>query len=145
MCSTKTLEGFEFFKARNEIRKEVLIMEPKETYYVTAKGDIEPLRTDDHVHYFEIMATLAEKQQLEHLFYEMHKNSKQEGLDIFSPKRHFEESNADYHRGKDSVLVYEVYRYLYLLGTEKTKRDIEEMNVMPELYETSHDTIEKVK
>jgi hypothetical protein len=120
-------------------------MEQKETYFVTAKGDIQPLPTDDHIHYFEIQASYDEKQQLEHLFHEMHANNKQEGLDIFSPKRHFEESNAEYHRGKDSKLVYEVFRYLYLLGTEKTKRDIEEMNVLPELYEQSHDTIEKVK
>jgi hypothetical protein len=119
-------------------------MEPKNTYFVTAKGDIEPLRTDDHIHYFEIYADPAEKQRLEHLFYEMHANNKQEGLDIFSPKRHFEESNAQYHRGKDNKLIYDLYRFLYLLGTEKTKRDIEEMNVLPELYETSHNSIKEI-
>ncbi|WP_416731134.1 hypothetical protein [Fictibacillus sp. JL2B1089] len=120
-------------------------MEQKGTFYVTAKGDLQPLPTDDHVHYFEILASYDEKQQLEHLFAKMHANNKQEGLDIFSPKRHFSESHAEYHRGKDSKLVYELFRYLYLLGTEKTKREIEEMEVLPELYEASHDTIEKVK
>lgn len=120
-------------------------MEQKETYFVTAKGEIQPIPADDHIHYFEIQASYDEKKQLEHLFYEMKANSKQEGLDIFSPKRHFEESHADYHRGKDSKLVYELFQCLYLLGTEKTKREIEEMNVLPELYEDSHKRIEKVK
>ncbi|GGB60340.1 hypothetical protein [Fictibacillus barbaricus] len=120
-------------------------MEQKETFFVTAKGDIQPLPTDDHVHYFEIQATYDEKQQIDHLFTQIHANNKQEGLDIFSPKRHFSESHAEYHRGKDSKLVYELFRYIYLLGTEKTKREIEEMNVLPELFESSHTTIEKVK
>ncbi|WNB90813.1 hypothetical protein [Bacillus sp. NEB1478] len=120
-------------------------MEPKETYFVTAKGEIQPIRTDDHIHYFEIEASIPEKQKLEHLFYEMHANNKQEGLDIFKPTRVFDDSNAIFHRGIDSKLVYDLFRYLYLLGTEQTKRDIEEMNVLPELYESSHDRIEKVK
>jgi hypothetical protein len=120
-------------------------MEQKETYYVTAKGEIQPIPADDHIHYFEIQASYDEKKELEHVIYEMKANSKQEGRDVFSPKRHFQESNAEYHRGVDSKLSYELFRHLYLLGTEKTKREIEEMNVLPELYESSHDTIEKVK
>jgi hypothetical protein len=120
-------------------------MKQKDSFFVSAKGDIQPLCPDDLVHYFEISASYDEKQQLERLFNEIHANNKQEGLDIFSPKRHFSESYAEYHRGMDSKLVYELFRYIYLLGTEKTKRELEEMNVLPDLFESSHSIIEKVK
>ncbi|MCM3719251.1 hypothetical protein [Fictibacillus phosphorivorans] len=120
-------------------------MEQKESFFVTAKGEIQPIPADEQTHYFEILASYDEKKQLEHIIYEMKANSKQEWLDIWSPKKHFNEAYAEHDRGKDSKLSYELFRFLYLLGTEKTKRDIEEMNVLPELYEQSHDTIEKVK
>ncbi|MFC0189316.1 hypothetical protein ACFFJY_13510 [Fictibacillus aquaticus] len=111
-------------------------MESRAIYYVSTKGEILPVSPDDNIHYFEILVNSKEKHELEHLFTRIHEHNKQEGLDIFSPSRHFNEAVGDRDRLEDNELMFELYRMIYLLGTAETKKELEEMNVLPNLYES---------
>ncbi|MFC7373149.1 hypothetical protein ACFQPF_16025 [Fictibacillus iocasae] len=111
-------------------------MDNRAVYYVSTKGDIQPIRPDEQLHYFEILVNDKEKYELEHLFLRLHEQNKQEGIDIFSPSRHFNEEYGDADRREDNELMFELYRMIYLLGTAETKKDLEDMRVLPNLYES---------
>jgi hypothetical protein len=112
-------------------------MDTRAPYYVSTKGDILPVKPDENIHYFEILVNAKEKHDLEHLFTRIHAHNKEEGLDIFSPERHFTETIGDRDRREDNELMFELYRMIYLLGTAQTKKELEEMNVLPNLYESN--------
>ncbi|MCK6256566.1 hypothetical protein LCY76_08165 [Fictibacillus sp. KIGAM418] len=105
------------------------------TFYVNPKGEINTLPADESMHLFEIRANEAEIEQLRGLFRQLHEHNKKEGKDIFSTKSFFYENQGELDRKEDNEIMFEIYRQIFMLGTEKTKEDVEEMGVIPKLNE----------
>ncbi|MDM5198454.1 hypothetical protein QUF79_10540 [Fictibacillus enclensis] len=109
--------------------------ERKLTFYVNPKGDINTVPADESIHLFEVHANEGEIEQLRGLFQKLHEHNKKEGKDLFSSSTHFNEYYGDLDRREDNELMFEIYRQIYMLGTEKTKAEVEEMGVIPKLNE----------
>ncbi|MGG1573434.1 hypothetical protein [Fictibacillus sp. NRS-1165] len=109
--------------------------ETRLTFYVNPKGEISTLPADESMHLFEITANEAEIERLRSLFRDLHEHNKKEGKHLFSSRVHFNEEYADIDRKEDNEIMFEIYRQIFILGTDKTKAEVEEMGVLPKLNE----------
>lgn len=107
----------------------------KITYFVNPKGDITTIPADTSMHLYEIRASESEIEQLRSLFTQVHEHNKKEGKDLFAGKYFLFEGQGEQARNVDNELIFEIYRQIYMLGTEKTKAEVDELGIIPKLNE----------
>ncbi len=105
----------------------------KQLYYVslnpTSMDTISPIRINDgQLIEYEISATPAEKLSLEKLLRATKAHDVElSGLFTF---KHFNTKKRDQDKDDYQRTLNEVYKELYRLGTEETKQQIEEINLL---------------
>ncbi len=109
-------------------------MKERETYYVSPKGDVFPMKTDQSLQLFEIKATENELNQFRVAVAEFNSSEDAEKEDFWS-LAHFNEKEVDKDRNITHSKLLEIYKWIYTLGTSKTKLEIERMNILPSLAE----------
>ncbi len=105
----------------------------KQRYYVslnpTAMNNISPIRINDgQLVEYEISATPQEKMKLEQLI----KSAKAHDVEfggLFTFK-HFNEDTRDQDKDDFQRSLNEVYKEIYRLGTEETKKKMEEIDLL---------------
>ncbi|WP_221564814.1 hypothetical protein [Alkalihalobacillus sp. TS-13] len=107
-------------------------MKERKTYYVSPKGDIFPIKTDQSLQLFEIEATENELNQFKVAVEEFNASEDIEKEDFWT-LAHFKEKEVDEDRNVTYGKILEVYKWIYTLGTSKTKLEIERMNILPSL------------
>jgi len=101
----------------------------KSTYYVSVQAGTVNAGKGDAAFEFEIEATPEEIRELENLFAEL-ADAEESALVRFVGWRSVSEREAG--EATDAHLR-DIYRLLYELGTEETKRHIESMNIMEDV------------
>ncbi|WP_408006230.1 hypothetical protein ACJROX_16100 [Pseudalkalibacillus sp. A8] len=109
-------------------------MKDRKIYYVSPKGDVFPIKTDQSLQLFEIKATENELNQFRVAVEQFNSSEDAEKEDFWS-LAHFKEKEVDKDRNITHSKLLEVYKWIYTLGTPKTKLEIERMNVLPSLNE----------
>ncbi|MBN8209451.1 hypothetical protein JI666_11905 [Bacillus sp. NTK071] len=104
----------------------------RETYYVTPKGELHETKIENQLNSFEIRASQEEKMEIERVIEKLRSQKYVQQNDFFSIN-HFNENEVDSHRNWTDEAIYDLYRILHQLGTEETRRQIEEMGVLSSL------------
>lgn len=97
----------------------------KRVYYVTMETrKVHREAFDEQVKYYEVQATEDEVSELEALFSDLDETE-------YSPELHvpFQDKFGREVRSDQRPLLDEIYIMIYHLGTEKTKAEMENMNV----------------
>ncbi|WP_077621974.1 hypothetical protein [Sediminibacillus massiliensis] len=104
-------------------------MTEKNKYFVKIEtGDVNPTPTHDGGVEYEIEGTYENKLEIESLFHEQHlAGSRAAEYHYRAP---FQEKAADEEREQYDDQMINVFRKIYELGTEKTKRQIEEIGIL---------------
>ncbi|WP_234028578.1 hypothetical protein [Lentibacillus sp. Marseille-P4043] len=99
----------------------------RKTYFVTVDTeDIREVSVPESGIEYEIKATQEEIKEIQMLFSKKDKNAKNAVKYLGKP---FDEWGADDERTKYGNHLFSIYRKLYTLGTEKTKKKINELNL----------------
>ncbi|WP_349407329.1 hypothetical protein [Pseudalkalibacillus sp. SCS-8] len=114
--------------------KEVVDLKERNTYFVSPKGDLYPMKTDAQLQLFEIEATDEELYYFKAAVEDFNSSEDAEKEDFWS-LAHFKESEVDQDRQVTYSKLLEIYKWIYTLGTSNTKKEIERMDILPALKE----------
>lgn len=102
----------------------------KKRYYVSVEGeDIHERIMDDHIHYYEIVATQSQILEIKGVLQEIH-SSEYNPIPILTS---LNEENGIKAREEQHSLIKNLYEKIYQLGTSKTKQEIRSLRIINQL------------
>ncbi len=99
-------------------------------YYVSVEArEVQESPFDDHLKYYEISATMQEKQEIEGILQEIE-------MTEYDPKpilTSLNEENGIEVREEQHGLLKKLYEKIYQLGTDETKQEIRSLRILYQL------------
>ncbi|PMC37925.1 hypothetical protein CJ195_10015 [Bacillus sp. UMB0899] len=100
-------------------------------YYVSVEaGDIQNSQYDDHFHYYEIVASKEQVEEIEMILKEIE-------ITEYDPKpilTSLNEENGIEAREEQYRLLTKLYEKIYQLGTDETKQEIRSLKILSQLH-----------